>query len=288
MSKEAFVFEVSNESFDKYILTNSEKIPVFVEFMGVWSGPSVYMSELFAELAAEFAEQFIFAKVDIDEQPELRDRFKIENVPTMIVFQNGEQVRTEVGQLHDSEARRLLSDFGIFRESDRQREQALEMHLGGDTAGAMNLLAEAAKNDPANVRIALDMVQIFLDIGAADQAKALFARIPEEARKTDIGTSISFHLPFAEMAQGLDDLETLLQRAQNPEDLSARFDLSVRLLSQYQYEEAMDHLFAILEQEPEFKEGAARELIVYVSNTIAPVNAELAQVFRRRLANLSG
>ena len=95
MSKDAFVFEVNQKSFDQYVLLNSHKIPVIVEFMGVWSGPCVAMDNVFSSLAKEFAEQFIFAKVDIDEQPELRKEYKVENVPVLMVFKDGRLVHKE-------------------------------------------------------------------------------------------------------------------------------------------------------------------------------------------------
>ena len=67
----------------------------------------------FSGLAKEFAEQFIFAKVDIDEQAELCKEHKIENIPTIMVFKDGKLVRTEVGELKEPDARELLKDFGI-------------------------------------------------------------------------------------------------------------------------------------------------------------------------------
>ena len=79
MSKEIFVFEVNQKSFDQAVLLNSHKVPVIVEFMGVWSGPCSAMDNLFTTLAKEFVEQFIFARVDIDEQAELTKAHSIEN-----------------------------------------------------------------------------------------------------------------------------------------------------------------------------------------------------------------
>lgn len=76
--------------------------------MGAWSGPCIAMDTLFSGLAKEFSEEFIFARVDIDEQPELRKIHKIESLPTLKVFKDGKLLRTEIGELKDSEARELL------------------------------------------------------------------------------------------------------------------------------------------------------------------------------------
>ena len=286
VSKETLVFEVNQKSFDQYVLLNSHKIPVIVEFMGVWSGPCVAMDILFSGLAKEFAEQFIFAKVDIDEQPELRKEHKIENVPTLMVFQDGKLVRTEAGELKENEARALLKDFNIFHQSDLMREQAREKHIAGDTPAAIVLLSEAIKQDPSNTRIAMDMVQIFIDIGELEQASGLFNRLPEPDRESEIGKSLISQLTFASLAAKTDSMEKLQQRlSENANDFDARFDLALHLVSKYEYSEAVDNLFHILQEDAEYKDGAAREMIIVVTNMIASFNNDLAQDIRRKLAN---
>ena len=105
MSKQALVFEVGESGFDRYVIENSHKVPVLVEFMGMWSEPCVTMADTLSSLAGEFAEQFVFAKVDIDEQAGLRDQYAIENVPTLLVFRNGEVELTQQGQMQEEELR---------------------------------------------------------------------------------------------------------------------------------------------------------------------------------------
>ena len=56
MSKQAFIFEVSDSSFEKYVIGNSDKVPVFVAFISVWSEPCILLTDMFADLAKEFAE----------------------------------------------------------------------------------------------------------------------------------------------------------------------------------------------------------------------------------------
>lgn len=287
MSKEVFVFEVNQKSFDQYVLLNSHKIPVIVEFMRMWSGPCVAMDNLFSALAREFAEQFIFAKVDIDEQPELCKEHNVENAPVLMVFKDGKLVRTEMGELKENEARMLLKDFGVFHQSDQIREQAREKHLAGDTPAAIIQLAEAMKSDPGNVRVAMDMVQIFIDIGELEQANGLYERLPESSRETEMGRALNGQLIFATLASKVADIDTLQSRlAANADDHDARFDLSIRQLAQYQYNEAIDNLFSIYQQNTEYKDGAAKEMLINLSNMLAAVNSELSQEIRRKLANL--
>jgi len=287
MSKNEFIFEVNQKTFDQAVLLNSHKIPVIVEFMGVWSGPCSLLDILFTGLAKEFAEQFIFAKVDVDEQAELRKTYRIESVPTIIVFKDGQQVRTEVGEIKENEARELLEAIGIYHESDLMRKNAREKHLSGDTQGAILQLTEAIKADPSNVRIAMDMVQIFIDIGDIEQANGLFGRLPESAADTEMGKALNGQLTFAKLAANTDNIEILESKlANNPNDYDARFDIAIHQIAQYRYDEAIDNLLFIQTANPEYNEGAAKEMLVTISNMIAPVNNPLAQEIRRKLANL--
>lgn len=287
MSKQPLIFDVNQQGFEQYALLNSYKVPVVVEFMAIWSGPCVLLSDMYTELAREFAEEFIFARVDIDEQQELRKQYNIENLPTTIVFKDGQPVRTEQGQLSEDEARSLLKDFGVCRESDLMREQAREKHLSGDSPGAILLLTEAIKKDPGNIRVAMDMTQVLIDIKEYDQAFALFDKLPEQARKTEMGKALVGQISFIKLAsktEGRDALEARL--ASNDQDMDARFDLAICMMADYQFVEASEGLFRILEEQIDYKDGAAREMISVMSNMLATTMPELSQTIRRRLSNM--
>jgi putative thioredoxin len=149
------------------------------------------------------------------------------------------------------------------------------------------LLTQAISSDPSNVRVALDMVQIFLDIGEIEQAQELFDRLPESAQKTDIGLSISTQINFIRLAQNTAGAASLqAQVFKSPDDYQARFDLAVCLFAQHDIEQGMEMLFFIQENNPKFKEAAAKEMIGMICNMLASSNPEESGAYRRRLANL--
>ena len=287
MTQEHFVFEVGESGFSKYVLENSQKLPVLVEFMAVWSEPCVMMADSLHQLAVEFAGQFVFAKVDVDEQQGLRDQYQVNNVPTLLVFQNGEVSFQQQGQMQEQELRVLLKGLGVFRQSDELREQAREKHMAGDTPAAILLLTQAIKQDPANTLVAMDMVQIFIDLGELEQAKNLFNQLPDRDKESTMGKALTGQLGFADLAAKTDGLEILAQRVSLDEnDFDARFDLAVCLVSRHDYHNAMEQLFTIMQKKPEYKDNAAKELIITISNMLAPGNPEQAKTYRRRLSSL--
>lgn len=285
-NQDVFVFEVSKSNFNTSVVLNSHKLPVLVEFMGVWSGPCIAMADNLSDLATEFAGQFVFAKVDIDEQPELMKEYSVENVPTLKVFKDGEVVRTEEGILKDDELRELLKFLDVFNQADELRAQAREKHIAGETMKAIALLTKAIQQDPKNTRVAMDMVQVFLDINELDQAKGLFNRLPEVDRTSDMGKSLLGQLTFKDLASktvGKEELQSRL--AQSPDDFDARFDLAICLVAEHEYLQAMDSLFIIFGENPEYKEGAAKEMIISLTNMLSVNEPELAQEFRRRMGS---
>lgn len=281
------IFEASQSNFEDLVVHNSSHIPVLVEFMGIWSEPCIKTEYAISDLAKEFPGDFLFAKVDIDEQEELKEKFSVTNIPTIIVFKDGTEVQREVGELRSEELRVLLKHYGVYRESDELREQAREKHMSGDTQSAVVLLTQAITLDPSNVRVALDMSQIFIDMGEIDQAQSLFDKLPESAQKLDIGLSISSQLNFIRLAQNTAGKSTLqAQVLKSSDDLQARFDLAVCFIAEYDIEKGMDELFYIQENQPDFKEGAAREMIGMICNMLTNSNPEQGNTYRRRLANL--
>ena len=287
MAHKALILEVGEAGFDKYVIQNSHQVPVLIEFMAVWSGPCVAMADLLHDLAQEFAGRFVFAKVDIDEQQDLAKRYNVSNVPTMVVIDKGEVTFTEEGQFQEEELRVLLKGMGIFSQSDELRQQARARHIAGETSEAIVMMTQAIQMDPGNTRVAMDMVQIFIDIDELDQARALFDKLPNPEKESEMGRSLAGQFTFSDLAAGTEGAEILQQRvSQNPDDHDARFDLAICLVASYDYNGAIDQLFTLLQGDPDYKGGAAREMIITITNMLAPNESGLAGQYRQRLANL--
>jgi putative thioredoxin len=131
------------------------------------------------------------------------------------------------------------------------------------------------------------MVQILLDTDELSQARDLFGRLPETVRQSGMGKAVGGHLLFCELAARTEGIAALTARlAADAEDHAARFDLAVCEVARHEYPTAMEHLFQILEWQPDFRDGAAREMIVTLANMLSPNMPELANEYRQRLANL--
>ena len=82
-------------------IINSDK-PVLVDFSAEWCGPCKMIGPLVEELAGEYEGKAVIAKLNVDENPDVTARYGIRNIPTLLVFKNGQIVDKQVGAVPKS------------------------------------------------------------------------------------------------------------------------------------------------------------------------------------------
>lgn len=85
--------------------------PVFLDFWADWCGPCKMLAPTFERLAEKFGEQVTFAKVNVDELPDVANKFSVRSIPTLVLLQNGNVVERLVGLRSEQELAQVLSRF---------------------------------------------------------------------------------------------------------------------------------------------------------------------------------
>jgi thioredoxin len=88
-------------------IQSSEK-PVLVDFWAEWCSPCRMLAPTFAKLAEKYGDQIEFAKVNVDEVPELANHFAVRSIPTLVLLRDGVVVEQLVGARPYQELARLL------------------------------------------------------------------------------------------------------------------------------------------------------------------------------------
>ena len=78
-------------------------IPVLVDFYADWCGPCKMMAPLVHQLAEEYAGKAKIGKVNVDQNIELAQKYRVMSIPTFVFFKNGEAVKTVVGGMSKNE-----------------------------------------------------------------------------------------------------------------------------------------------------------------------------------------
>lgn len=88
-------FKFTDNNFQREALESD--IPVLVDFYADWCGPCKMMAPVVEELANEYEGKFKIGKLNVDDNPETAQKYRVMSIPTMIILKNGQPVETVVG-----------------------------------------------------------------------------------------------------------------------------------------------------------------------------------------------
>lgn len=95
-TSQSAVKHLSSDDFDQVLQSAGDK-PVMVDFYAEWCGPCRMAAPVIEELAGEYVDKAVVAKVDVDAQSDLAQRYGVMSIPTVIVFKDGEEVDRKIG-----------------------------------------------------------------------------------------------------------------------------------------------------------------------------------------------
>ena len=87
--------QITDASFDEVVLKSDK--PVLVDCWATWCGPCRMLGPVIEELASEYEGRVVVGKVDVDNNQEFAAKYGVRNIPTVLVFKDGEVVGRQVG-----------------------------------------------------------------------------------------------------------------------------------------------------------------------------------------------
>ena len=87
--------KITSANFEQEVVKSNK--PVLVDFWATWCMPCRMLAPTVEEIADEYSDKLVVGKINVDEEPDLARKFRVMSIPTLIVFENGEEVRRSVG-----------------------------------------------------------------------------------------------------------------------------------------------------------------------------------------------
>jgi thioredoxin 1 len=100
------VMELTAENFEEQVLKSTK--PFLVDFWAAWCGPCRAVSPIVEEIAAEKAADILVGKLNVDEQKEIAQQYRVMSIPTLILFKDGEAAAVSIGAASKEELLKRL------------------------------------------------------------------------------------------------------------------------------------------------------------------------------------
>lgn len=101
--------ELNKDNFEKEVIEASKEKPALVDFFAPWCGPCQAQGPIIDEVAKEVGDKAMVAKINIDDNPELAEKYGVMSIPTLILFKDGEVAETMTGMQAKENLVKLLS-----------------------------------------------------------------------------------------------------------------------------------------------------------------------------------
>jgi putative thioredoxin len=269
----AFVKNVDAASFQSEVIERSHQVPVVVDFWAEWCGPCKTLGPTLERVAGESGGSWELAKVDVDANQQLAMQFRVQGIPAVIAFKDGQPVDQFTGAVPEAQVRQFIESLVPSPLDLEAARGELLWERGEDEAAEASFRAVLA-SEPTHQIAGLGLAGMLLERGDQRGALEALARLAptQEVRQlaatARLGTSTA---PEDFAGADLSDPEVHLE-------------YSKAMAAAGRYEEAFTGLLAIVELRREDISDQARVVMVDLFELLGN-DDPVTQTYRRRLAS---
>jgi putative thioredoxin len=257
-----WTIDVNEENFEAAVLERSSEVPVLVDFWAEWCGPCKALGPVLEKLADEYAGEFILAKLNVDENPNLAGMFGIQGIPAVKLFRDGDLASEFTGALPEPMLREFLAKF-LPTASDKEALAAMALEAEGKLLEAKAAYESILAADPNHGQALLGMARLAMNGGDNAAALAYLDRISIVADERKEADRLVARLNL--QAGGAQNEAALREKiAADPKNIEARFELAQALAGVEKYDEALQEFLAVVKADRKFNDDGARKAMIQI------------------------
>ncbi|MDA9236462.1 tetratricopeptide repeat protein [Amylibacter sp.] len=264
-SEEILIKDVNEDTFMDDVIEASKSSPIVVDFWAPWCGPCKTLGPaLEAEVKATNG-KIKMVKIDIDQNQNLASQMRIQSIPAVFAFVDGQPIDGFMGAKAPSELKvfieklleKVTDDEGDLSEAIAVADEMLESEEFDDAAETFEaILGE----DPNSSLAFVGLFKSKMGAKKINDAKKMLKEIPDKLKNKPEILALQAQIELTNQAEGigeLNDLRKLLSTDVNNHQV--RFDLALALFTKGETSEAIQELLTIFKVDQEWNDDAARQ-----------------------------
>ena len=293
MNGNSLIIDVITDNFMTDVIEQSKETPVIVDFWAPWCEPCKQLTPIIERIIKEKNGRVILAKMNIDESPEVAQQLKIQSIPAVMAFNDGQPIDGFIGVQSEKNIIEFVNKISSLKNSSTIEENisAGKKYMNeGDIETATLVFSEILKIEPDNISAKSLLARCLIKNDQLNDAEKIIDSLPVGAESNQDYISVRSELEIFKNAKNNPISDNEEQELRNnidkqPENYQLRLDLSKILMAKGENEEAINQLLRIIEVNPKWNDGEARKQLIEIFNILGNENI-LVTEGRKKLSSM--